>query len=588
MKKEVKDKKKKVSIWKYVKKCYPYFKREKKALIILIIISLIISIFNSFGPALMAKVLDYATSSRLDEALKYLLFVVSLALVIDFFDKIVFIRNYTKIQESITNNIKKDVISSYFEIDNKELLKTSSGIFLTRITSDPDNIIDAFDAVRGNFTKILSNIFVFIYIFHINFVLGIITIIGTISVYLVEKSAMDKWNAYRKRRNKLRDRNTTIINEGLKGTHDIKLLNIVEHFKNKVSGNLDELCNDTVGSIKVDSGYVFLRTIVVYTFTTILIVLSIYFVKFDVIKVSSLIAIFMYKDRLFTSILYLAWTERQLKEFALSAERIFEVIDHSKFKLEHYGNKRVNELSGKIEFKNVYFKYEKDSVLKGVSFNIEPKDTVAIVGKSGSGKTTIVNLISKIYEVDKGSILLDGNNINDLDKYSIRNNISVISQKPYLFNMTIKENLLLVSPNASQKQIENVCKICELHDYIMNLPKKYNTLVGEGGVTLSGGECQRVAIARALLMKTNIILFDEATSALDNETQENIQKAINNISSEYTMIIIAHRLSTIKNCNKIIVIDDGKVSGIGTHNELYKNNEIYKSLYEKELRREND
>lgn len=588
MKKEVKDKKKKVSIWKYVKKCYPYFKREKKALIILIIISLIISIFNSFGPALMAKVLDYATSSRLDEALKYLLFVVGLALVIDFFDKIVFIRNYTKIQESITNNIKKDVISSYFEIDNKELLKTSSGIFLTRITSDPDNIINAFDAVRGNFTKILSNIFVFIYIFHINFVLGIITIIGTISVYLVEKSAMDKWNAYRKRRNKLRDRNTTIINEGLKGTHDIKLLNIVEHFKNKVSGNLDELCNDTVGSIKVDSEYVFLRTIVVYAFTTVLIVLSIYFVKFDVIKVSSLIAIFMYKDRLFTSILYLAWTERQLKEFALSAERIFEVIDHSKFKLEHYGNKRVNELSGKIEFKNVYFKYEKDSVLKGVSFNIEPKDTVAIVGKSGSGKTTIVNLISKIYEVDKGSILLDGNNINDLDKYSIRNNISVISQKPYLFNMTIKENLLLVSPNASQKQIENVCKICELHDYIMNLPKKYNTLVGEGGVTLSGGECQRVAIARALLMKTNIILFDEATSALDNETQENIQKAINNISSEYTMIIIAHRLSTIKNCNKIIVIDDGKVSGIGTHNELYKNNEIYKSLYEKELRREND
>lgn len=587
MKKEVKDKNKKVSIWKYVKKCYPYFKREKKALIILIIISLIISIFNSFGPALMAKVLDYATSSRLDAALKYLLFVVGLALVIDFFDKIVFIRNYTKIQESITNNIKKDVISSYFEIDNKELLKTSSGIFLTRITSDPDNIIDAFDAVRGNFTKILSNIFVFIYIFHINFVLGTITVIGTISVYLVEKSAMDKWNAYRKRRNKLRDRNTTIINEGLKGTHDIKLLNIVEHFKNKVSGNLDELCNDTVGSIKVDSGYVFLRTIVVYAFTAVLIVLSIYFVKFDVIKVSSLIAIFMYKDRLFTSILYLAWTERQLKEFALSAERIFEVIDHSKFKLEHYGNKRVNELSGKIEFKNVYFKYEKDSVLKGVSFNIEPKDTVAIVGKSGSGKTTIVNLISKIYEVDKGSILLDGNNINDLDKYSIRNNISVISQKPYLFNMTIKENLLLVSPNASQKQIENVCKICELHDYIMNLPKKYNTLVGEGGVTLSGGECQRVAIARALLMKTNIILFDEATSALDNETQENIQKAINNISSEYTMIIIAHRLSTIKNCNKIIVLDDGKVSGIGTHNELYKNNEIYKSLYEKELRREN-
>ena len=244
-----------------------------------------------------------------------------------------------------------------------------------------------------------------------------------------------------------------------------------------------------------------------------------------------------------------------------------------------------------IDFKNVSFKYNEFSeknIIEDINIELDDNIIYGLIGKSGSGKTTIVNLISKIYEVDKGSILLDGNNINDLDKYSIRNNISVISQKPYLFNMTIKENLLLVSPNASQKQIENVCKICELHDYIMNLPKKYNTLVGEGGVTLSGGECQRVAIARALLMKTNIILFDEATSALDNETQENIQKAINNISSEYTMIIIAHRLSTIKNCNKIIVIDDGKVSGIGTHNELYKNNEIYKSLYEKELRREND
>ena len=152
--------------------------------------------------------------------------------------------------------------------------------------------------------------------------------------------------------------------------------------------------------------------------------------------------------------------------------------------------------------------------------------------------------------------------------------------------MTIKENLLLVNPDASQKQIENVCKICELHDYIMTLPKKYNTIVGEGGVTLSGGECQRVAIARALLRKTNIILFDEATSALDNETQANIQKAINNISSEYTMLIVAHRLSTIKDCNKIIVVNDGKICGVGSHKELYKNNEIYRTLYENELQKE--
>lgn len=498
----------------------------------------------------------------------------------------IFNKAYVKVQETITNNIKKEVISAYFDIDNKELLKTSSGIFLTRITSDPQNIVTAFDALRSNLSRILSNLFVFAYIFYINFVLGVITVLGTITIYIIEKRAMDKWNAYKKRRNKLRDRNTTIINEGIRGSHDIKLLNIVEHFKSRISSNLDELYNDTMRSTEVDRRYTFGRMLAVYVFTMTIIVLSIYFVKFNVIAVSSLIAVFLYKDRLFTSVLYLAWSERQLKEFALSAERIFEVIDHTEYKKEHYGNKRVNELYGKIEFKDVHFKYDKDEVLKGVDFSIEPKDTVAVVGKSGSGKSTIINLLSKIYEVTKGEILIDGYNVNDLDKFSLRNNIAVISQKPYLFNMTIKENLLLVNPDASQKQIENVCKICELHDYIMTLPKKYNTIVGEGGVTLSGGECQRVAIARALLRKTNIILFDEATSALDNETQANIQKAINNISSEYTMLIVAHRLSTIKDCNKIIVVNDGKICGVGSHKELYKNNEIYRTLYENELQRE--
>lgn len=588
MKKDVKDKTKKTKseIWTYIKKCAPYFAKEKKSVIILITLGLVLSIYNSFGPALMSKILDYATSGRLEQAISYTVFMLCLSLFAVYVEIMIFNKAYVKVQETITNNIKKEVISAYFDIDNKELLKTSSGIFLTRITSDPQNIVTAFDALRSNLSRILSNLFVFAYIFYINFVLGVITVLGTITIYIIEKRAMDKWNAYKKRRNKLRDRNTTIINEGIRGSHDIKLLNIVEHFKSRISSNLDELYNDTMRSTEVDRRYTFGRMLAVYVFTMTIIVLSIYFVKFNVIAVSSLIAVFLYKDRLFTSVLYLAWSERQLKEFALSAERIFEVIDHTEYKKEHYGNKRVNELYGKIEFKDVHFKYDKDEVLKGVDFSIEPKDTVAVVGKSGSGKSTIINLLSKIYEVTKGEILIDGYNVNDLDKFSLRNNIAVISQKPYLFNMTIKENLLLVNPDASQKQIENVCKICELHDYIMTLPKKYNTIVGEGGVTLSGGECQRVAIARALLRKTNIILFDEATSALDNETQANIQKAINNISSEYTMLIVAHRLSTIKDCNKIIVVNDGKICGVGSHKELYKNNEIYRTLYENELQKE--
>lgn len=564
----------------YIKKCLPYFMQVKGSILILVILSLIFSVTNSLFPAFIARVLELVTSNKLDEAIWCGTIVICVSIFINFLG-IPFRNCFVKIQNTVSNNLKKDVIGAYFSIRNKELIKTSSGVFLTRITNDPEVIVRAFAAIRANISTILSNIFVFIYIFYLNPILGLLTVGGTLVVYLVEKKSMDKWNEFRKKMNKAKDSNTTVINEGIKGVLDIKLLNISSYFKNKINHNFDEIYGETIKANKVDSNYAFLRDFVVDMFTYIVIVLAIIFVKKDIMSISGVIALFMYKDRLFTSVLYLAWSQRELKEFALSAERIFEVID--KYPKERYGNIRLNNFRGNIQFKNVKFAYDKDPVLKGVSFSVEEKDTVAIVGKSGSGKTTIINLISKLYPVDNGSILLDGVNINQIDKYTLRNNIAVISQKPYLFNVTIKENLLMVCPDANHKQLEKVCKICEIHDYIMSLPKGYNTLVGEGGVNLSGGEAQRIAIARALLMKSKIILFDEATSALDNETQANIQKAINNISDEYTMIIIAHRLSTIKDCNKIIVIDDGRVVGIGDHKELYKSNEIYKTLYENEL-----
>lgn len=572
--------KKNGKVLKYIRKCIPYFMQVKGSIIILVILSLFFSVINSLFPAFIASVLDLVTSGKFDKAILYGTIVIGISIFTDLVS-VPFRNAFVKIQNTVSNSIKKDVINSYFMIRNKELIKTSSGLFLTRITSDPDMIVSAFSAIRANISTILSNLFVFIYIFYLHPVLGIITVIGTILVYVVEKKAMDNWNSHRKEIKKDKEDNTTVINEGIKGVLDIKLLNITDYFKDKINGNFNSMYDKTIKANKKDSNYSFLRDFVVDIFTYIVIVAGILFAKDNIISMSSVIALFMYKDRLFTSVLYLAWSERQLKEFSLSAERIFEVID--KYPKEKYGNVRINDFKGNIQFKNVKFSYDKEPVLKGVSFSVDEKDTVAIVGKSGSGKTTIINLISKLYTADYGSILIDGVNVNQIDRYTLRNNIAVIPQKPYLFNVTIRENLLMVCPDASHKQLENVCKICEIHDYIMSLPKGYNTLVGEGGVNLSGGEAQRIAIARALLMKSKIILFDEATSALDNETQANIQKAINNISDEYTMIIIAHRLSTIKDCNKIIVIDDGKVVGEGNHKELYKSNEIYKTLYENEL-----
>ena len=218
-----------------------------------------------------------------------------------------------------------------------------------------------------------------------------------------------------------------------------------------------------------------------------------------------------------------------------------------------------------------------------MSFEIKPNERIAFVGKSGTGKTTIFNLITRLYKSNKGKILLDGNNINDLTCSTIRDNMSIITQNPYIFNFSIKENLLMAKENATMKEIREACKMACIDDYIMSLPDKYNTMVGENGVILSGGQKQRIAIARALLMKTEIMLFDEATSALDNETQSKIQEAINNLKGEYTILIVAHRLSTIIDSDRIFVVEDGKIVDSGSHRELLKKSEIYKNLYNKDL-----
>ena len=193
------------------------------------------------------------------------------------------------------------------------------------------------------------------------------------------------------------------------------------------------------------------------------------------------------------------------------------------------------------------------------------------------------NLLCKMYDTKSGFISIDGIDIKELDEESIRGNITIISQNPYIFNLSIKDNLKLVKNNITDEEIVNACRLACLDEFINSLPQKYDTLVGEGGVNLSGGQRQRLAIARALVQKTKIILFDEATSALDNETQSKIQKAIDNLKDKYTIVIIAHRLSTIVNCDEIMILQNGQIIDSGTHKELLKSNKEYKRLCETEI-----
>ena len=219
-----------------------------------------------------------------------------------------------------------------------------------------------------------------------------------------------------------------------------------------------------------------------------------------------------------------------------------------------------------------------------MNFKIKANETVAFVGKSGSGKSTIFSLICKLYDPVKGTIKLDGVDLNTLDRDTIRGNITVISQSPYIFNMSIRDNLKIVKENLKEEDMIKYSKMACFDEFVRTLPNGYDTMIGEGGINLSGGEKQRLAITRALIQESKVVLFDEATSALDNLTQSKIQEAIDNMKDKYTILIIAHRLSTIINADKIMFLEDGKIKEQGTHKELLKSSENYKNLYEKELK----
>ena len=271
-----------------------------------------------------------------------------------------------------------------------------------------------------------------------------------------------------------------------------------------------------------------------------------------------------------------------------AASRILPIVDvENKIKEIDTATKLLIE-KGNIEFKNVIFKYEKanSEVLKSVNLKIIGGEMNALVGHSGAGKSTILNLIPRFFDCNEGDILIDNQSIYNSSIFSLRNNISLVSQNTTLFDDTIKFNIKYANPNASDEEVISAAKNAFADEFIEKLPNKYDTIIGEDGVRLSGGEKQRLSIARAILKETPIILLDEATSSLDAETENKIQKGLSYLTKNKTTLVIAHRLSTILNSKKIFVIDNGKVVSEGSHDNLLKNSSVYKNFYEKQLRKE--
>ena len=384
-------------------------------------------------------------------------------------------------------------------------------------------------------------------------------------------------------RKKEQDKFTSLVTESVRGIREIKTLGIRHNLLTEMKDIIKVLLDKSIKEMNLYCKFsIFIRTLRIIMEVGVFVTGAI-LLYYGEISLTFLIAMTYYIYRYMYMMDNLSDLNQTYQKVSVALGRINEILLNKKYDDEKYGDISLRKVNGVIEFKNVYFGYpEEKDILKNFNLKLEPHKKIAIVGKSGQGKTTLFNLLTRVFDVRKGSITLDGVDIKDLDEKTLRKNISIIRQEPFIFNRTIKDNFKVVNKNIKNDEIRGYAKKAYLDDYIESLPNKYNTLLGEGGVNLSGGQKQRLSIARTLTKDTKVILFDEATSALDNNSQEYIKETINNLVKDHTVVIVAHRLSTIIDADVIYVVDGGKIVGEGTHEDLLKTNKIYKNLYETE------
>ena len=569
---------------------WPKNRKDLRFRVVISIICMILAkVASVYTPLILGKSVD--SLNDLSDGIN-LLISIPIALIISYGITRVASFLFGEMRDSFFSKVSQNAIRDVALTLFKHLHSLSLQFHLTRQTGGLSRFIDRgtkgiefllryvlFNVVPTFIEIILVTLILF---FLYGYLYAIITFI-TIVVYVVLTFSITQWRIqFRRDMNSADNAISTKMVDSLLNFETVKYFNNEKHEFNRLDESLEKYefaANKSRYSLSVLN---VAQTLVIMTGITIMLVMTTFGIKSNVISVGGFVVINAYMLQLYQPLNFLGTVYREIRQALIDMENMFNLLDE-KSNITNDGDVILAQDKSEIEFKNVKFGYDKKRViLKGVSFKVPNGKKVAIVGPTGAGKSTISRLLFRFYDPIEGDITINNENLRSVNQESLRQKIGVVPQDTVLFNDTIFYNIAYGNPLALKEDIYNAAKVAGIHNFIESIPDKYNTLVGERGLKLSGGEKQRVAIARTILKNPSIFFFDEATSALDSSTEKEIQENLKKISKGKTTLVIAHRLSTAADADNIIVLDKGEIVEEGTHEELLKLGKLYLEMWEKQ------
>lgn len=526
-------------------------------------------------PVAAAKVVEFATIKDYQTTFLY----ATIFLIVSFIYVLCHHYNYIAYKNNSIfthNKLQELILSKVTSYDENFTKNMSTSYIVNTAFNDVGKVMQVPDQSFDAITGVVNIAIALIILISVNVYIGILALIlYIISMYALDKS-MKKINYYFSRQRKHQDNISSLMGQVLDGNKEIKAFNMSDNLNTYLKNYKKLWKKDYLKKRKYnDNFYVLVPTILGFGKIVIYLIL-IYLILNGRYDVATLVLVVGYYENIENEFERLSDKLDNVSSFSIMLDRIYKILNYKTNNMLSFGDNDNDYIKGKINFKNVSFTYEKQVVLKNVSFEIKPQSFTAIVGKSGSGKSTIFRLLLRLYKADKGTILLDDESIYDYTREVYSSNVSIVTQKPFIFDMSIRENFNLVDSNHSH-QIE-ACKQVGIHDYIMSLKDGYNTKLVADAENISNGQKQLIALARTLLSKSEVLLFDEVTSSLDINTSKHVMEILKDLKRDHTILMITHKPSLMKLADDIIVIDHGRLVGRGSHKTLLKDNAFYKLL----------